>query len=120
MSSDISCTLTHPTSHQPLKKKHIHHTTTINPILLSDALSTYKSFFIPLKIIIKNFYYPHTALYLTKNNYQKSLPTLYPSIFSSTKNSHHNIHNALWFTKKFTPPSCCYLTQFMPVNLFKR
>ena len=49
ISSDISCALTHPTSHQPFKKKHKNHNTTINPILLSDALYTYKSFFYPTK-----------------------------------------------------------------------
>ena len=49
LSSDISCSLTHPTSHQSLKKKHINYTTTINPILLSDALYTYKSLFYPTK-----------------------------------------------------------------------
>ena len=90
----------------------------INPILLSDALYTHQSFFYPTKkLIIKNFTTPmllssslknnyqnfhhlHTALYLTKNSYQKSPPTLYPSVFSNTKNNHHNNHAALWLTKK--------------------
>ena len=56
-----------------LKKKHKNHTITINPMLCFDALYTYKSFFIPLKRIIKNFAPPppphHAALYLTKKNY---------------------------------------------------
>ena len=48
-SSDNVCALARPTSHQPLKKKHKNRTMIINPILLSDALYTYKSFFYPTK-----------------------------------------------------------------------
>ena len=71
-------------------------------MLRFDELYTYKSFFYPAKKNYKKLYTPPpNVLSSSLKIIIKNLPpTLFPSIFSNTKNSHHNNHNAFRPLKK--------------------